>query len=101
MPAAHASTHAAGGTDAVTPLAIGAVPVSLTVTGYTGGGATNLDGVATVALAVPEVFSFLHATLGYQLYRLRAGTDAQNVPGIIRPLDYNASTNAKVWEKEL
>lgn len=69
-----------------------------TVTGYTGGGATNLDGVATVNRSVPSLLAFDHASYGGKVFKLRAGTDAEASPAIIRPDDYNASTNAKVWE---
>ena len=69
-----------------------------TVTGYTGGGSTNLDGVATINRGVPQLLAFDHASFGGKVYKLRAGTDAEASPSIIRPDDYNASTNAKVWE---
>jgi len=69
------------------------------VTGYTGGGSTNLDGVATTALAVlTTVRQFREASDGFVTYQLVASTAAEASPGIIRPDDYNASTNAKVWE---
>jgi len=68
------------------------------VTGYTGGGSTNLDGVATINRGVPQLLAFDHASFGGKVYKLRAGTDAEASPSIIRPDDYNASTNAKVWE---
>jgi hypothetical protein len=68
------------------------------ITGFTGGGSTNLDGISTTSLAVGSTASF---TVGFSryLYRLRVGTDAELSPFIIRPDDYNASTNAKVWER--
>lgn len=69
-----------------------------TVTGYTGGGSTNLDGVATINRAVPQLLAFDHASYGGKVYKLRAGTDAESSPAIIRPDDYNALTNAKVWQ---
>jgi hypothetical protein len=68
------------------------------VTGYTGGGATNLDGIATVGLSVPRVLSFEHASEGMRTYKLAAGTDAPNSPLVIRPADYAAGTNEKVWK---
>lgn len=68
------------------------------VTGYIGGGGTNLDGVATTTLGVPRLVSFTHATHGQRWYILRAGTDAEASPGIIRPDDYNGASNAKVWQ---
>ena len=69
-----------------------------TITGYTGGGATNLDGLATINRSVPSLLAFDHASYGGKVFKLRAGTDAEASPAIIRPDDYNASTNAKVWE---
>lgn len=71
------------------------------ITGYTGGGATKLDGLATVGLSVNRVLAFIEATDGLRLYALVAGTDAESSPAVIRPDDYNASTNAKVWKSAL
>lgn len=68
------------------------------VTGYTGGGLTNLDGVPTINRGVPQLLAFDHSSYGGKVYKLRAGTDAESSPAIIRPDDYNASTNAKVWQ---
>lgn len=67
------------------------------LTGYTGGSATDLDGVVTVG-KVFHVVVFVHATNGLQFYQLVAGTDAEASPGIIRPDDYNGATNARVWK---
>jgi hypothetical protein len=72
----------------------------LGVTGLTGGGATKLDGLPTSdgtyqAGAMIEVVEAGPLVL---TYRLRAGTDAQNVPWIVRPADYNGVTNQLVWE---
>lgn len=69
-----------------------------TITGYTGGGTTNLDGLATINRSVPSLLAFDHASYGGKVFKLRAGTDAEASPAIIRPDDYNASTNAKVWQ---
>lgn len=69
-----------------------------TITGYTGGGATNLDGLPTVNRSVPQLLAFDHASYGGKVFKLRAGTDAEASPAIIRPDDYNATTNAKVWQ---
>jgi len=97
-PAPHAASHEIGGPDPITPTLIGAVPVSLAVTDYIGGGPTKLDGVPTVVLNVPRLFSFVHITEGYRVFRLRGGTDPTNPNAVIHPQDFNASTNAKVWE---
>lgn len=68
------------------------------LTGYTGGGAANLDGIPTLFLSPPIIIEFRHASEGYRKYRLRAGNDAHSSPNIIRPADYVALTNEKVWE---
>jgi hypothetical protein len=69
-----------------------------TITGYTGGTATDLDSLVTTNRAVPCLLAFDHASFGGKVFKLRAGTDAESSPAIIRPDDYNASTNAKVWQ---
>jgi hypothetical protein len=82
----------------------------LALTGLTGiafktftdleGGAGYLDGVATTGLSVPRCIAFPY---GGQLavYELVSGTDAESSPEIIRPLDFDAVTNAKVWKRLL
>ena len=69
------------------------------LTGLTGGGNAKLDGIATVGLALSPV-PFQLFSLGGNLlaYILRAGTDAESSPTIIRPDDYAGGTNEKVWE---
>jgi hypothetical protein len=47
---------------------------------------------------VNTLLAFDHASFGSKVFKLRAGTDAEVSPSIIRPDDYNASTNAKVWQ---
>lgn len=69
-----------------------------TITGYTGGTATDLDSLVTTNRAVPCLLAFDHASYGGKVFKLRTGTDAEASPSIIRPDDYNASTNAKVWQ---
>lgn len=73
------------------------------VTGYTGGGAANLDGAAQptmddiggrYAIYIPA------ADAPSQIWRVFAGTDATDVPGgIIRPTNYHATTNAVVLKQ--
>lgn len=67
-------------------------------TGLTGGGDSNLDGIETVGVPV-EVRAAVVISTNISFYRLRAGTDAESSPGIIRPDDYAAVSNEKVWEK--
>lgn len=69
-----------------------------TVTGYIGGGATKLDGVTTVGVPVNTLYAFKHSTDGGLFYILVAGTDAEASPSVIRPDDYNGTTNAKVFK---
>lgn len=68
------------------------------LTGLTGGGSTNLDGVTTTTLDVGALAMFL-VSGALETYRLRSGTDAEASPWVVRPDDYNASTNARVWER--
>jgi|688.fasta_scaffold01691_29 hypothetical protein len=77
------------------------VPIRATgVTGYIGGSG-NLDGIATAsgAIATGQVVWFIHATEGFVVFELVAGTDAEASPAVIRPDDYNAGTNARVWKQ--
>ena len=68
------------------------------VTALTGGG-TALDGIITAggAVATGVRADVTIGTLAY-LYQLQAGTDAESSPSIIRPDDYAASTNERVWK---
>lgn len=70
-----------------------------TVTGLTGGGTANLDGVPTVGVSVPQLY-VLSVGLSSQLWQLAAGSDVENAAGgIVRPDDFNALTNAKVFKR--
>lgn len=66
------------------------------ITGLTGGGAGNLDGVATTSITTS--FKAVKIAGAIAFYRLEAGTDAESSPNVIRPDDYNAVSNAKVWK---
>lgn len=65
-------------------------------TSLTGGGSTALDGLTTTTLPVGYTIGLFDAGI-FRVYRLTASTAAESAPGTIRPDDYNASTNAKVW----
>lgn len=71
------------------------------ITGLTGGGSTKLDGIPTTTLAARTLVHLMREVEGYQrleTWRLAASTDAEDEAGlVIRPDDYHASTNAKVW----
>lgn len=77
------------------------------ITGLTGGTASDLDGLITVDVAAgfqTDVFAAIGALNQKATFRLYAGTDATNTdpdagPVIVRPVDYHASTNAKVWKR--
>jgi hypothetical protein len=68
------------------------------ITGLTGGGLTNLDGIETISKTVPNIITF---TIGIELqdWILLAQTTEVEDPtnGIVFPDDYNSVTNRKVW----
>jgi hypothetical protein len=66
------------------------------ITGLTGGGAGNLDGIATTTITT--AFKAVKIAGALAFYRLEAGTDAESSPDVIRPDDYNGASNAKVWK---
>jgi hypothetical protein len=66
------------------------------ITGLTGGGAGNLDGIVTADITTALVA--LRLSDAIKFYRLESGTDAESSPDIIRPDDYNGASNAKVWK---
>jgi len=70
------------------------------ITRLTGGGATNLDGIPTTGLAVGTII-IVYDDSESRIYRLTAGTDVENPPAVIRPDDFNATTNAKVWKMRI
>lgn len=70
----------------------------VTITGLTGGTASDLDGVTTVGVDVNLVREVLLPGPSLSRYILVAGTDAESSPDVIRPDDYAASTNEKVWK---
>lgn len=70
-----------------------------TVTGLTGGGADNLDGLLTVDGAWDGLLLFLRLDGAVKGWVLDAGTDAEDAPaGIVRPDDFAPGTNEKVWK---
>lgn len=72
---------------------------ALGITDLVGGGATNLDGYAT--LGKGSIFFFVNSDeFEFGGWEKIAGTQATDVGnGWLRPLDYNASTNAFVWKR--
>ena len=83
-------------------LVVGSTLANLpTITGLTGGGSTNLDGLATVTIPVGKMVLLSFGDV-LQIWILRASTDTEDLsatPARVRPDDFNASTNAKVWKQ--
>lgn len=74
----------------------------LDITGLDGGTVTDLNYIATVDLDTNYTV-LTGVTVGVnapgKTWTLKAGTDANNpAGGVVRPLDFNATTNAKVWK---
>lgn len=70
------------------------------ITALTGGGTTALDGISTVGKTFLLVDLYVSSEL--QTWRLFAGTAAEDsASGIVRPDDYNTSTNAQIWKRLL
>jgi hypothetical protein len=74
------------------------IVLDIPITGLTGGGAGNLDGIVTVGTAGP-IGSKIGVQIGtdFFVYELRASDASESVPTRIRPDDFNISTNPKVW----
>lgn len=65
------------------------------VTGLTGGGATNLDGLASTTLAAGQLLSFALSGV-FQVWEVRAVETAEDsANGIVRFDDFHATTNKK------
>ncbi len=68
------------------------------ITALTGGGTTALDGIPTVEKTL--MLAQIYVADELQDWRLFAGTTAEDsANGIVRPDDYNASTNAQIWKR--
>jgi len=68
------------------------------ITALTGGTVTCLDYIATVGKS--NLFVILKISSEIQDWILTTGTTAEDADnGIVRPDDYNASTNAQVWKR--
>ncbi len=71
----------------------------LTISGYTGGGATNLDGILTVNLPT-GICVLVNVGSDLQPFVLEAGTDPEDPPDVTRPNDYHVTNNARVWKRK-
>lgn len=61
------------------------------------GGATGLKTIITAGITGKlRAIAIVGTTIYF--YETRTGTDADNSPNVVRPTDYNASTNQTVWE---
>lgn len=77
--------------------------IRLDIDTLTGGAVDALDSIVTIGINLatyPTLYIVLTgAGGGAQGWRLTSGTDAENsAAGIVRPDDYAASTNEKVWK---
>ena len=69
------------------------------LTALTGGGAGALDGIATVSVNPPLLVA-LRLNGQLTVWQLDQGNATADVSaGIVRPLDFDAMTNAKVWTR--
>jgi len=66
------------------------------ITSLTGSGATSLNGLVTVG---GDWLNQMVIVSNGGAWALVSGTDTEDGVSVIRPLDYNASTNAYVWKK--
>lgn len=87
----------AGNLAAVSPQSFGLY--NSTITAYTGGTSNCMDGLPSINRPVNSCVQWTHPTLGFQTYVVESSTDATSSPAKIRPPDFNASTNAKVYFK--
>lgn len=72
-----------------------------TVSSKTGGTSADLDAIATTTRTIDTLVAFLDEDPDpdeIRVYRLESGTDAEDSPNVIRPDDYAASTNERVWK---
>ncbi len=66
-------------------------------TGLTGGGAANLDGVVSALEDVTQTWMVGAGAVLYP-YQLVTGVDAQSLPQVVRPLDFDPANNPKVFK---
>lgn len=66
------------------------------ITGLTGGGVLNLDGITTLAKGPGWIVAVMISG-GLKFYQLQAGTETTSLPNTVRGLDYATGTNEKFW----
>jgi hypothetical protein len=67
------------------------------ITDLTGGGTNRLDALSTTSMRTGSLVRFVMEYYGLVAYQLQARTETTSAPALIRPLDYNDTTNARVW----
>ena len=75
----------------------GSSSLTITITGQTGGGATNLDGQVTATMTLGALVPVDTGVGALQWWELVAGTEASALGTYQRGSDYNAVTNARVF----
>jgi len=82
----------------ITSPSINIMRVEPSITGLTGGGASNLDGIVTasgnyaVGICIFLVIGGVPA-----IYQLTSGSNVESLPSVIRPNDFDEMINTKVW----
>jgi hypothetical protein len=85
----------------ITTPSINILRVEPSITGLTGGTATDLDSLNTVS-GTYAVGIVVFVVIGGvpAIYQLTNGTDTENDPFVIRPNDYDSQTGTKrVWKR--
>lgn len=59
---------------------------------------TGLKAVTTVGVTVGFLIFYRDSSGNLNSYQLVSGTDAESLPTVVRPTDYNGATNQKVWK---
>ncbi len=78
----------------------GGILINPAITALTGTGTNALAAVVSSTLPLDRVLGIVvGGTLSF--YQLQSGTNATASPGIIRPNDYHATTNARFWKQIL
>ncbi len=78
----------------------GGILIDPSITTLAGTASASLAAIASTALPLDRVLGIvIDGTLSF--YQLKSGTSDTAAPGIIRPNDYHATTNARFWKQIL
>jgi hypothetical protein len=78
----------------------GGILIDPAITAFTGTGTNALAAIVSSTLPLDRVLGIVvGGTLSF--YQLQSGTNATASPGIIRPNDYHATTNTRIWKQIL